>query len=218
MTGCCGDTSCGIGRCFSHFSRRYVRRYERRGLEATQKQLVAGLLAAGLDGRTLLEVGCGVGYLHQYLLLRGAATAVGVDLSEAMLSEARGLAGRQGLAGRTRYVGGDFCLMAPDLAVADITVLDKVICCYPDAAGLLAATKGRTRESCALTLPRRHIVSRVASRLGAGLFRIVRSTYRPYIHDPALIDQWMREAGFERVFTNHTLFWLTCVYRRVAVS
>ncbi|MHB1511907.1 MAG: class I SAM-dependent methyltransferase [Acidiferrobacter sp.] len=218
MTGCCGDTSCGIGRCFSHFSRRYVRRYERHGLETTQKQLVAGLLAAGFDGRTLLEVGCGVGYLHQYLLLRGAATAVGVDLSETMLSEARGLAERQGLAGRTRYMEGDFRLMASELEAADITVLDKVVCCYPDAAGLLAATVGRTKESCALTLPRRHVVNRVASRLGASLLRIVGSAYRPYIHDPVLIDQWMREAGFERILENHTLFWLTCVYRRVAAS
>ncbi len=218
MTACCGNTSCGIGRCFSHFSRRYVRRYERHGLETTQKHLIAGLLAAGFDGRTLLEVGCGVGYLHQYLLLRGAATAVGVDLSAAMLGEARGLAERQGLAARVRYVEGDFRLMASDLEVADITVLDKVVCCYPDAAGLLAATISHTRESCAMTLPRRHFVNRVASRLGAGLLRAVGSAYRPYVHDPILIDRWMREAGFERVFETHTLFWLTCVYRRASVS
>ncbi len=218
MAGCCSGTACGIGRCFSHFSRRYVRRYERRGLEATQRQLVSGLLAAGLEGRSLLEIGCGVGYLHQYLLARGAATAVGVDLADAMLSEAQALAERQGLAGRVRYVAGDFRLMASELDAADITVLDKVVCCYPDAAGLLAATIGRTRQSCALTFPRGHWANRAASRLGAGLFRVIGSAYRPFVHDPAMIDRCLREAGFERIFEARTLVWLTRVYRRAPAA
>ncbi len=216
MAGCCGGTTCGIGRCFGHFSRRYTRRYERRGLEATQKQLVAGLCEVGFDGRSLLEIGCGVGYLHQHLLLRGAATAVGVDLAEAMLTEARALAARQGLAERVRYVSGDFQVMAPELDAADITLLDKVVCCYPDAPGLMAATIGRTKQACALTLPRRHWFNRAAAHLGAGLFRVVGSTYRPFVHDPTTIDGQMRAAGFEPAFEARTLIWLTRIYRRVS--
>ena len=217
MAGCCGGTTGGIGRCFGHFSRRYTRRYERRGLEATQKQLVAGLEAIGFDGRSLLEIGCGVGYLHQHLLLHGAATAVGVDLAEAMLAEARSLAARQGLAERVRYVPGDFQVMAPDLDAADITLLDKVVCCYPDGLGLMAAAIGRTKRACALTLPRRHWFNRVAARLGAGLFRVVGSGYRPFIHDPAAIDRQMRAAGFEPAFEARTMIWLTRIYRRAPV-
>ncbi len=218
MAGCCGSTACGIGRCFGRFSRRYTRRYERRGLEATQKQLVAGLQKAGFDGRSLLEIGCGVGYLHQYLLLRGAATAVGVDLAPAMLTEAQALAARQGLAQRTRYLPGDFEVLAPELDVADITLLDKVVCCYPDAPGLMAATLARTKEICALTLPRGHALNRVAARLGGGLLRAVGSGYRPFVHDPMMIDRQLRAAGFKCVYEARTLIWLTRLYRRVPVS
>ena len=217
MAGCCGGTTCGIGRCFGHFSRRYTRRYERRGLEATQKQLVAGLEAIGFDGRSLLEIGCGVGYLHQHLLLRGAATAGGVDLAEAMLAEARSLAARQGLAERVRYVPGDFQVMAPELDTSDITLLDKVVCCYPDGLGLMAAAIGRTKQACALTLPRRHWFNRAAAHLGAWLFQIVGSGYRPFVHDPTAIDRQMRAAGFEPAFEARTMIWLTRIYRRAPV-
>ncbi len=214
MAGCCGSTSCGIGRCFGHFSHRYTRRYERRGLEDTQRHLIAGLSAVGFAGRSLLEIGCGVGYLHQYLVLHGAATAVGVDLAWPMLIEARALAARQGLAQRVRYVSGDFQDLAPALDTADITLLDKVVCCYPDAAGLIAATLARTREACALTLPRRHAFNRVAAHLGAGLFCAVGSRYRPFVHDPAMIDRQMRAAGLAPVFEARTRIWLTRIYRR----
>ena len=49
-------------------SKRYERRYRRKGLDDNQLQLVRELESMGLDGLTLLEVGCGVGALHQTLL------------------------------------------------------------------------------------------------------------------------------------------------------
>ncbi len=216
MAGCCPTVGCGIGRCFSRFSRRYVRRYERHGLERTQRQLVAGLGAAAIAGASLLEIGSGVGYLHQQLLEQGAATAVGIDLSEAMLAEAQALALRRGLADRTRYVHGDFHEIAGTVEAADITILDKVVCCYPDAEGLLADAASHSKVLCALTFPRAHWANRLGARLGVVALRLVGSAYRPFIHDPAMIADRLQRAGFERIFAARTAFWLTWVYRRSA--
>jgi len=213
MMGCC-STACGIGGFFSRFSRRYRRRYERRGLEPTQKQLVEGLNLIGLKGRTLIEIGCGVGYLHQHLLLAGASSAVGIDLSPAMLEEAQALAARQGLSARTRYVQGDFRDIASGLEQADVTLLDKVICCYPDAYGLLVATLQHTKEVCGFTLPRDRAVTRLGARVAAFVFRVLGSTYRPFVHDPHAIDAQMRAAGFRKVSEAQTVIWLTRIYRR----
>ncbi len=212
--GCC-DTSGGTGRFFSRFSGRYMRRYERAGLETTQRQLCAALEAAGIKDKTLLEIGCGVGYLHQHLLVKGAKSAVGVDLSVAMLKEAEALAAKQGLADRTHYEQGDFRDMASRMQSADITLLDKVICCYPDAEGLLAATTSRTNVLCALTFPRGHGVNRLAVRLASLFLRVFGSSYRPFVHNPEAVDVWIRSAGFRRISDARTLFWFTRVYQRL---
>ena len=103
---CCCVSSGGIGKFFGHFARRYRRRYARRGFEATQRQLLEGLHQAGVAGARLLEIGCGVGYLHQQLLRDGAMRALGVDISEAMLAQARELARTAGLADRAEYRQG----------------------------------------------------------------------------------------------------------------
>ncbi|MHB8253291.1 MAG: class I SAM-dependent methyltransferase [Acidiferrobacter sp.] len=184
-------------------------------MEPTQRQLLAALEAAGIQGKSLLEIGCGVGYVHQRLLLMGAASAVGIDLSPAMLQEAEALAARQGLAEHTRYQCGDFREMASDIAMADVTLLDKVVCCYPDAEGLLAATTAHTKDLCALTFPRAHWVNRVGARVATAVLRLVGSTYRPFVHDPRAIDAWIGAAGFRRISEDHTAIWLTRVYRRV---
>lgn len=212
--GCC-EVGGGIGRFFSRFSGRYTRRYERTGLEATQRQLLAALEGVGIKGKTLLEIGCGVGYLHQYLLTRGAQSAVGIDLSAAMLKEAQALAAKKGLADRVRYEQGDFRDMASGVERADITLLDKVICCYPDAEGLLAASTSRTKLLCALTFPRDHGVNRLAVWLASLFLRIFGSSYRPYVHDPAAVDTWIRSAGFRRVSDARTPIWITRVYQRL---
>jgi len=66
-------------------SKMYERRYRRKGLDDTQQQIVESLESLGLEGVSLLEVGCGVGALHQTLLEKGAATALGIDLAPRML-------------------------------------------------------------------------------------------------------------------------------------
>jgi cyclopropane fatty-acyl-phospholipid synthase-like methyltransferase len=128
---CCAHAN-AAGRFFSFFARRYHKRYLKQGLEKTQQQLVAGLDQAGYDKATLLEIGSGVGYLHQHLLKHGADNAIGIDLSQKMLVEAQLLAKAQGLDHQVVYLHGDFLNLVSDIDNAEVTLLDKVVCCYPD--------------------------------------------------------------------------------------
>ena len=57
------------------FARRVARRCRRRGLDRTRRRLVDFLSAHGLEGRTVLEIGGGVGEVHLELLRRGARVA-----------------------------------------------------------------------------------------------------------------------------------------------
>lgn len=215
MTCCCLH-NVDTGRFFSRFARRYRRRYLRKGFEPSQQQLLAGLRAAGVRDATLLEIGCGVGVLHQSLFEEGAARAVGIDLSERMIDEARTLARERGLDGRIDYRVGDFADLADRVEPADVTILDKVICCYPDAETLIERSLARTRRVYAYTIPRNRWFIRSVAAVGAGLLRMIGSQFRSYVHDPARIEAAVRAKGFRRAYENQTAIWLTRVYTRAA--
>lgn len=214
MAACCTPYARSTGRCFSRFARRYRRRFERRGLEASQRQLVAGLEAAGFAGASLLEIGSGVGYLHQLLLERGAATATGIDLAPAMVEQARDRARARGLEGRTRYLCGDYLALAQEAGAADVTLLDKVVCCYPDVEALVQASLARTRRVYALTYPRDRALVRLAVGAAALALRALGSDFRPYVHDPERIRGWITAAGFTQRWEARTPVWLTQVFAR----
>lgn len=179
-----------------------------------QRGLLEGIEQAGVEGATLLEIGCGVGALHQHLLGRGAASAVGVDLAPAMIDEAKALAREDGLADRTSYRIGDFVEEAETFDPADIVILDKVICCYPDARRIVETSTARARRAYAYSIPRNRWYTRLGMAFVALALRLVRSDFRPYVHDPEQVDAWVVAAGFVRRHESQTIAWLSRVYVR----
>ena len=213
MGTCCVHNR-DTGRLFGWFAKRYRKRFARNGLEPSQKHLVEGLTRSGFHDATLLDIGCGTGYLHQRLLQAGASSAVGVDLSAKMLEEARAQAREQGLAERTDYREGDFVELADVLAPADIVILDKVICCYPDVDALVRGSARLAGRVYALTIPRDRgtvIFTLWASR---ALLVLIRCGFRSYVHDPAAVERSLAHAGFVRAFEESTFVWLTRIYSR----
>ena len=213
MSCCCPHTR-DAGRYFSWFAGSYCRRFRKKGFESSQRQLLAGLEQQGFQDATVLEIGSGVGHLHMTLLEQGAGSAVGVDLSPRMLDLARGWAAERGLADRVAYVEGDFVEKAETFEAADVTVLDKVICCYPDARALVDESLAKTRRVYAITLPRKRWYMRVGIGFTTTVMRVIGSGFRPYLHDPAEIEAWAGAHGFEKAYEATTLGWLTQLYVR----
>lgn len=81
---CCCPHSRSAARVFTRRAKRYRKRFDRKGLENSQRQLFDQIVARQIVGASVLEIGCGVGFFHQELLGAGAGTALGVDLSAAM--------------------------------------------------------------------------------------------------------------------------------------
>jgi 2-polyprenyl-3-methyl-5-hydroxy-6-metoxy-1,4-benzoquinol methylase len=98
----------------------------------------------GVDGRSVLDLGCGSGQVSLLLASMGA-TVHGIDIAPRMLEIARESARRAGLAERCRFEEGDVCT-AP-LPASDLVLLVGVIEYYADYAELLkraaAACRGR---------------------------------------------------------------------------
>ncbi len=211
---CCAAINADTDRFFSRFAGLHRLRFRLFGFERTQRHLIEGIRSDRVVGADLLEIGCGPGYLHRALLNAGAARATGVDLSERMLSVARKEAKAEGLDGRTDYRQGDFTQLTDEIPNADVVILDKVICCYPDWERLVERSLEKSRRLYAFTIPR----DRALTRLGLGAMRwgLTRAgcCYQPFLHDPAQIDKRVAASGFRRIYEARTLSWLTRVYAR----
>lgn len=183
------------------------------GLEPNQEQLIAALRVQGIDGRRVLDIGCGTGHLHHRLLDEGAASVVGVEFSADDLEQAQELARTLGHQERVTYMAGDFMELAGQIEPADVTILDKVVHCYQEPERLVRQSMALTRLLYALTFPRDRWRMRLFIRcLGpiAGLFL----PYRPTFSRPEAIRAWVREAGFVRLSHDETERWHTEVYVR----
>ena len=209
---CCSIPCTDTNRFFSRLAALHRWRFRVFGFEKTQQQLLDSIQQAGINAAELLEIGCGVGNLHHALLQAGARTATGVDLSERMLVEARQLAQDAGLGERTDYVQGDFVGLVDAIPQADITIMDKVVCCYPEPERLLNAALDRTRHVLALTYPRDRMSIRMWVAIAAFFLKLFGSGFRPFVHDPADIERWITSRGFARRTRMTTTGWLTEIY------
>jgi ubiquinone/menaquinone biosynthesis C-methylase UbiE len=83
------------------------------------RRITVGELTRDRPAGTLVDIGCGPGWLTLQIVRRFAGVeAIGVDASAAMVEKATGNAGRAGLSGRVRFLEGD----AADLPLPDASV------------------------------------------------------------------------------------------------
>ena len=206
----------GIDQLFNDDeARSELARLHRKGPRKTTRFLLEGVARAGVAGRTLLDVGGGVGAVHLGLLSAGAGRAVDVDASASLLRAARREAESRGLADRVTHRFGDFVEMASEIPPADIVTLDRVLCCYPDMEALLGQCARHATTTLAMVFPRDTRRGRCINWLLNLGYRIRRTPFRTFVHPRARIENVLRCAGLEPAFHRHTLFWQVEVYRRV---
>jgi predicted TPR repeat methyltransferase len=193
---------------------RELRQYRRRGPRKTTRLLLDALKAAGVAGRTLLDIGGGVGVIQHELLRGGVTEASGVEASTAYLAAAREEAARQGHADRLRLEHGNFVALAPTLPPADIVTLDRVICCYPDMPALVGLSVALAREAYGLVYPRDTWWVKLGLALGNLALWVRRTPFRTYAHPTAAVDALVRGQGFAPRFARKTLVWQVVVYGR----
>ena len=153
------------------------------------------LTETGLDGATVLEIGGGVGEIQVELLLRGAATATGLELSPAYDAEAQRLVAEKGLTARVQRRLLDLAAEPTAVEPADVVVLHRVVCCYPDYARLLSAAAGRTRRHLVFSHPPRNLISRALVGTQNLVLKLSGSEFRAFTHPPAAMLAVLAEHG-----------------------
>ena len=184
-----------------------AKRYRKRGLDRAAGRMVEFLVHHGLEGATVLEVGGGVGEIEIELLKRGAARAVNLELSSAYDAEASQLLEEAGLEHRVERRVHDIAADPEGVEPADVVVLHRVVCCYPDYERLLGAAGEHARRLVVFSHPPRNVVSRLLFASQNLLFRVRRMEFRTFTHPPADMLAVLEKRGLRHTFTHRGLVW-----------
>jgi hypothetical protein len=212
--------TCCTGHCAAaaHFdlkvAQRDLRRYQRRGPDAWTRVLLSELRRQPLHGLHLLDVGSGIGVIALELADAGLASVTLADASSAYLDVARRQVTSRYGARPAHFVLGDFTVTAATLPDADVVVLDRVVCCYPDVDALLWAASARARRLVAFTYPRDRWYVRAALVLENFWYRLTGNPFRAFIHSPQQMASLLDAAGFVLAARRESLSWALGLYHR----
>jgi hypothetical protein len=210
---CCGSTACD-GVFTPAVAERDLSRYRRRGLRGSAAWLRDALRADGVDGTTLLEVGGGIGSIQVELLQAGALHATNVELVGSYEPAAERLIAERAVAGRVDRHVGDLVADPSLVRPAAIVIMHRVVCCSPDADGLMHAATEHAGERIALTFPRRSWWVRLGFTGMNAWLRLRRVAFRGYVHRPARLLELGEQAGFRPVRQHRGMLWSSVVLRR----
>ena len=189
------------------FARRTARRYRKHGLNRTQQRLVDFLTERGIQGATVLEIGGGVGDIQVELLRRGASSVTNLEISTSYEDEARELLAEAGMTGRVDRRFLDIATHPEGVAEADVVVMHRVVCCYPDHRRLLAAAGGHARRLLVYSHPPADPVTRLVNAWDNQLRRLRKSAFRSYVHPPEAMIEVAQQQGLTVRYRHRGLVW-----------
>jgi magnesium-protoporphyrin O-methyltransferase len=205
--GDCCDPDSYRATFSDRFARRMARRYERHGLNSTQERLVGFLTEHGIEGASVLEIGGGVGELQVELLRRGASSVTNLEISTSYEKEASELLERAGMTGRVERRFLDIATEPDRVAEADVVVLHRVVCCYPDYQRLLSSAGAHARRLLVYSHPRAHPLTRLVIGWDNLLRRLRKNDFRAFVHPPDAMVEVAQRQGLTVRYRHHGLAW-----------
>jgi magnesium-protoporphyrin O-methyltransferase len=207
----------GIERFFDDKeAAKELRNYRNKGPSRTTQMLLDAIGEHGVEGKTLLDIGGGVGAIQHELLRAGADSVTSVEASSAYLQTSKQEAERQGHADRVSYQAGNFVDVAADVDPADVVTLDRVICCYHDVEALLGQAAEKAGTLLGLVHPRDSWPIRPAFRSLNLFFRLRKCPFRVYVHPNPVVQEILSRNGFRRISYRTTFVWQVSLYSRAA--
>jgi len=209
---------CSAKGCDEFFTERVARRdaarYRRAGIDGSARRVVDFVRGHGIEGSSVLEVGGGVGAIQLELLQAGATSGESVELSPAYEPYAGELLREAGLEGRVTRHLLDFASHGDEVPPADVVILHKVVCCYPDYEALVGAAAVHAKRQLMLTFPRESWWMRLGLAAANLIERLRRRSFRVYLHPPAAMIAVARSHGLEPTVRHRGRLWEFCGLER----
>jgi predicted TPR repeat methyltransferase len=205
----------GIEELFSaELVNKELSSYRVKGPSKTTRILIDALKRENIQGRSLLDIGGGVGAIQHALLQAGIQNAIDVDASRAYLNAAREEAQRRSLMERIDFQYGNFVDIAAQIPPADIVTLDRVICCYPDMEKLVRLSVAHARKFYGVVYPRDNWWVKIGLTLINLIFRLRKNPFRTFAHPTQAVNTIVTNSGFKHLFSRRTWVWQVVVYSR----
>jgi 2-polyprenyl-3-methyl-5-hydroxy-6-metoxy-1,4-benzoquinol methylase len=215
MAGCCSPRD--YDRFFGkRFAQRLAKKYRKRGLDKTAREMADFLRGRCIEGATVPEIGGGVGEIEIELLKAGAARAQNLELSPAYEEEARTLAEEAGVGGRIDWRLHDIAEDPEAVEAADIVVMHRVVCCYPDYERLLGAAADHARRALVFSYPPRNALSRIFYGVFNLVMRLMGSGFRGFPHPPGAMLAVLEGRGLRQTYEHHGRIWQVAGHERAS--
>jgi magnesium-protoporphyrin O-methyltransferase len=213
MPDCCSPK--GYGWIFSERSAQAeARRFRKRGLDGTSNGIVDFLKKRGVAGDTVLEVGGGIGAIQIELLKAGAAAVTSIELTPTYEDVAAGLLAENGLADRVERKVMDFADSEQRVEAADVVVMNRVVCCYPDMPRLVHAASRHARKVLVMTYPTKSPVLVAVFGIANFLLRAFRREFHIFLHSPPAILATSGADGMSIALNHKGILWTTAALTR----
>ena len=211
----CHCTDLGLEDLFdADFADHDARRYLKKGLPARAALLLDLIAQNGpIPGTSSLEGGSGAGALTVELARRGVRQATGLDAMAPAVARAQQLAQETGVGARATFQVADFARLPAQLK-ADIVILDRVVCCYPDWTSLLHHAALASDHIIALSYPVDVWWARSGVRIMNLSQKLRRRKFRLHMHDPAALHAFLLQRTFSLQQRRHYWFWELAVFVR----
>ncbi len=195
---------------------RDARRYRRKGLTDSAGWILQVLGDDGVADRSVLEVGGGIGSLQIELLEAGASHATNVEIIDSYEATARSLIAERDLEARVERHIADYAQHPEHNPAADIVIMHRVICCYPDPDTLTAAACSRARDRVAITIPRDTPWVKLGFWGMNACLRLRRIAFRGYVHPQARILEVANSHGFHATHHLRGALWESLILQHAS--
>ncbi len=191
-----------------------VNQYHSKGISKETRILVDSLKSIGIDGYSLLDIGCGFGAIGIKLLESGVAKVENIEASLSYLEAAKTETKKRNFNDKTSFTHGNFIEIAENVSAADIVTLDKVICCYDELEPFVKSSCEKTVKHYGVIYPRDNWWVKAAIGIENLMRKIKGNTFRVFVYPTERVDRLIKEHGLKKVFYKATMVWQIVIYSR----
>jgi magnesium-protoporphyrin O-methyltransferase len=212
----CTSHCCGSESIFDKKeAKKNLKKYRKNGPDKFTSRLLEALNQHKLNDLTLLDIGGGIGVLQHELIKKGVRKTTDVDASKEYIATAKELMQENDTEDKMKFIYSDFNDCYQDVEKHDIVTLSRVVCCYPDAIGLINNSTAKANQYYGLIYPRGGFIADVVRKImNIGLY-LKKNPFRVFMHSEELMDKTICNNGFKKVYYGSAFPWRIALYERV---
>jgi 2-polyprenyl-3-methyl-5-hydroxy-6-metoxy-1,4-benzoquinol methylase len=199
---------CGADKFFNKkTAAKEYRTYLKKGPSRVTARIIKQLESHDVTGKTMVDVGGGIGALQWWFLQNGGTQTIDIDASTGYLNQAENHAIENDWGDKTQFLAGDCTDVYDQIENADYITLDKVVCCYPNFKEILESTCDKSSSHVSLSYPMGGVIAQAIASLGGLYFKLKNNSYRPFVHPVNEIRGVFAAKGYQRVVHSRAFPW-----------